>query len=302
MLGTLSGDVETVKAILALQPDLEKLDRRLNSVLHFAATCEIDIFRSVLRQCLKRVGKQMLYQRNNRNATPLHFACYSEAIDNVLYMLRIGLNADCLVIEPPIDLRSINSHPSIVSDRSFVVKTLQSDPLSISAQPNSISSDTVSTTTTLDEARPIIKLKSSRSNQKLTSNTLEVAFTDEMLEDMDVDDIKNGGSPLHWCMYRRTLERLLQYDLRLDAIDLNHESALFRSVSKHRLRCMLYLLNAGADPNMSNMFGNGCLHEAVLKADIPAVQALVCWDCQLDNKNQEGNRSSLIDRKVNEGI
>lgn len=241
----------------------------------------------------------MLYQRNNRNATPLHFACYSEAIDNVLYMIQLGLVADVLVIEPPFDARSPltsslpigpDSTKCIRNSRLNIVNETHQDLLPISARSSTINVETLSTQSSgSDDVNP----KSSgslRSPAKLiASNSIEIPFSNEMLEDLDVDDIKLGGSPLHWCMYRRTLERLLQYDLRLDAIDLNHETALFRCVSKHRLRCMLHLLNAGADPNLPNLVGNTCLHEAVMRADIPAVQALICWNCDVNAKNHDGH-------------
>ena len=314
MVATQAGDLNTLRAILALNPDLDRIDKKLHNVLHFAAVGERDVFQLVLQHCIQKVGKQMLYMRNNRNATPLHFACYAEAFENVFNMIELGLSASILTLEPPLEFatlpepESINIKGQDSSSLSRVtrMKLLNSQMNPLSGQTKAPFVDgtpkmdtTGSSSDVTSEGKPDSpqasatdlenRLKANRIALTLMQQEPPVVFDQDMIDDFDLEDIKNGGSPLHWCKYRRTLEKLLEYDFPLNAIDLNHESALFRCVAKHRLRCMMYLLNAGADCNIQNVTGNTCLHEAVQRADIPAVQALVCWDCDLNIRNSKGH-------------
>lgn len=253
MLAILSYDLDTIKAILALRPKVHLNDRRGNNVLHFTAICHLAIWSPVFQHCMQTGhAYKLLARRNNKLVTPVHFLCYSKNFENMVELLKVGLTVELLTIEPPYVIRKRDKH--------LKRKRKKQENDSKRKSPE-------------NEARDELKL---------------VQFSDEMIADLKLEDMIYGGTPLHWCQYRRTLERLIEYEFNVNAYDLNKETALTKCIRDNRFKCLVILLNAGANPNLVNKKGNTSLHEAVLSRDIAAVQACVCWDAKLDVKNKAG--------------
>lgn len=245
MLGILSNDLDTIKAILSMSPTINLHDRRGNNVLHFAAICPLNVWSPVFRYCLARGhAYELLAKKNNKLVTPVHFLCYSKNFENIVELLKIGLTVELLTIEPPYIIRR-------------------------KARQN--------------EGKPDKKGSKDEEDRKRI-----VQFTEEMIADLKFEDMIYGGTPLHWCQYKRTLERLIEYEFDVNAYDLNKETAITKCIQDNRLKCLVMLLNAGANPNLTNKKGNTSLHEAVLSRDVAAVQACICWDAHLDQVNKAG--------------
>lgn len=249
MLAILSNDMDTIKAILSMCPIIHLHDRRGNNVLHFAAICPLRIWSPVFRYCLQRGhAYELLAKQNNKLVTPVHFLCYSKNFENIVELLKIGLTVELLTIEPPYVIRK-------------------------QARQNNAKQNQ-------KERRDEDEWPADRKRM--------VQFTDEMISDLKFEDMIYGGTPLHWCQYKRTLERLIEYEFDVNAYDLNKETAVTKCIRDNRFKCLVMLLNAGADPNLVNKLGNTSLHEAVLSKDVAAVQACVCWDVRLDELNKAG--------------
>ncbi|CAO1408014.1 unnamed protein product [Diamesa serratosioi] len=100
-------------------------------------------------------------------------------------------------------------------------------------------------------------------------------------------DMKNGGTPLHWASSREVLEALIQRGCYIDSLDFNERTALHVMVAKNRLECIVSLLAHEAECDLRDKDGNTALHIAVEKKLIPIVQCLVVFGCDINMKNKQ---------------
>ena len=261
MLAILSNELDTIKSILNLNPRISLEDRRGNNVLHFAAICSPKIWSPVFKYCMSfNYGYRLLSKRNNKFVTPIHFVCYSKKFENIIELLKIGLPVELLTVEPPYVIRKKieQEEKNLLAYQKAIIKEIRNEDSESSLDRFEIGD------------KPLVQ------------------FTGEMISDLKFEDMVYGGTPLHWCQHKRTLDRLIEYEFNVNAFDLNNETAITKCIKGNRLKCLVILLNAGADPNLINKQGNTSLHEAVLSRDIAAVQACICWDVKLDLKNKAG--------------
>lgn len=108
---------------------------------------------------------------------------------------------------------------------------------------------------------------------------------------LNTQDMKNGGTPLHWAASREVLESLIQRGCYINALDFNGRTALHVMVSKNRLECIVSLLAHEAEIDLRDKDGNTPLHIAVEKKLIPIVQCLVVFGCDFDAKNKHEQSS-----------
>lgn len=101
-------------------------------------------------------------------------------------------------------------------------------------------------------------------------------------------DMKNGGTPLHWSSSREILIELIDRGCDVDAINFEEKSALHVMVERNRLECVVALLAAEAEIDLKDNKGNTALHLAIEKKLIPIVQCLVVFGCDIDVVNGEG--------------
>ncbi|KAK3917368.1 85/88 kDa calcium-independent phospholipase A2 [Frankliniella fusca] len=101
-------------------------------------------------------------------------------------------------------------------------------------------------------------------------------------------DMKFGGTPLHWCCSREVLESLLEKKCHINAVNFDGRTALHIMILRKRLDCTMALLSNGADANIGDNEGNTPLHLAVTCRNLTAVQALVVFGASLNYKNHKG--------------
>lgn len=99
-------------------------------------------------------------------------------------------------------------------------------------------------------------------------------------------DMKNGGTPLHWASSREVLESLIQRGCYINSLDFNGRTALHVMVSKNRLECVVSLLAHECDIDIRDKDGNVPLHIAVEKRFIPIVQCLLVFGADPEAKNK----------------
>lgn len=102
-------------------------------------------------------------------------------------------------------------------------------------------------------------------------------------------DMKNGGTPLHWSSSREILLELIDRGCDIDAVNFEEKSALHVMVERNRLECVVALLAHDADIDLKDSKGNTPLHLAIQKKLVPIVQCLVVFGCDFDIPNGEGN-------------
>lgn len=101
-------------------------------------------------------------------------------------------------------------------------------------------------------------------------------------------DMKYGGTPLHWSCSREIVESLLEKKCHINALNFDGRSALHLMVMRKRLDCVMALICNGADANIGDCNGNTPLHLAVINRNTTAAQALVVFGASLNYKNHKG--------------
>lgn len=82
-----------------------------------------------------------------------------------------------------------------------------------------------------------------------------IKFNRQMIEDMDIEEIKFGGTPLHWTKNKRTMDKLISKKIDVNAVNAKRETALHVMVRKFRIKCLLSLLYNNANVNARDKTG-----------------------------------------------
>ncbi|CAH2090871.1 unnamed protein product [Euphydryas editha] len=101
-------------------------------------------------------------------------------------------------------------------------------------------------------------------------------------------DMKRGGTPLHWAISREVLEALAERNCDIHAKNFDGRTALHMMVLRGRLECAIALLSRGAEHSIGDNEGNTPLHLAVKQKNITIVQALIVFGADLEAKNNAG--------------
>ncbi|XP_047534908.1 85/88 kDa calcium-independent phospholipase A2 [Vanessa atalanta] len=101
-------------------------------------------------------------------------------------------------------------------------------------------------------------------------------------------DMKRGGTPLHWAISREVLEALADKNCDIHAKNFDGRTALHMMVLRGRLECAIALLSRGAEHSIGDNEGNTPLHLAVKQKNITLVQALIVFGADLEAKNKAG--------------
>ncbi|XP_063980482.1 85/88 kDa calcium-independent phospholipase A2 [Diachasmimorpha longicaudata] len=117
------------------------------------------------------------------------------------------------------------------------------------------------------------------------------------------EDMKFGGTPLHWSSSREVLNALIEMHCDIDAVNFDGKTALHIMVMRKRLECVVALLSHMASVNMVDNEGNTPLHIAVGKGGtLSIVQTLLGFGGDLNAKNFKGETPRhLVDLKSSEG-
>lgn len=101
-------------------------------------------------------------------------------------------------------------------------------------------------------------------------------------------DMKHGGTPLHWSSSREVLNSLIERGCDVNLVNFNGQTPLHVMVARDRLECVVALLAHEAEINVVDNSGNTPLHIAVEKKLIPLVQCLVVFGADVNKTNKEG--------------
>ncbi|XP_014284806.1 85/88 kDa calcium-independent phospholipase A2 [Halyomorpha halys] len=101
-------------------------------------------------------------------------------------------------------------------------------------------------------------------------------------------EMKYGGTPLHWAASKEVIDALLDRNCDIDALNFASRTALHVMVLKNRLECVVALLSREADMSIADSNGDTALHLAVKERNIPIVQALIVFGADLALLNNDG--------------
>ncbi|XP_021919753.1 85/88 kDa calcium-independent phospholipase A2 isoform X2 [Zootermopsis nevadensis] len=124
-----------------------------------------------------------------------------------------------------------------------------------------------------------------------SSSTVSPGFVDflhEKSNKLHTQDMKFGGTPLHWSCSREVIETLINMGCDINSRNFDGRTALHIMVVRSRLECVVALLSHEANPNISDHDGNTPLHLAVTQGSFAIVQALVVFGADVSYRNNGG--------------
>ncbi|KAB7499567.1 85/calcium-independent phospholipase A2 [Armadillidium nasatum] len=109
------------------------------------------------------------------------------------------------------------------------------------------------------------------------------------------DDMKNGGTPLHWATSRQMTNALVELGCKINAGNFKGATALHNMVQHDRLPCVVAILSWGAEANRKDKDGNTPIH---LVGSPSVLQALLSFgaDPSITNNKGENARHSVATR------
>ncbi|KAK6645499.1 hypothetical protein RUM43_001776 [Polyplax serrata] len=103
------------------------------------------------------------------------------------------------------------------------------------------------------------------------------------------DDIKHGGTPLHWACSREVIQALVSNNCDINSLNFDQRTALHVMVLRNRLDCLVTLLSLKADCNIGDKDGNTPLHLAVKEGNEACVKTLLIFGADMTCVNNSGH-------------
>lgn len=106
---------------------------------------------------------------------------------------------------------------------------------------------------------------------------------------MYFQDIKNGGTPLHWAKSKEIVVALIEAGCHVDAKNFKGDTALHAMTHHGRLDCAMALVAHGANIDAKDAEGNTCLHIACEAGYDTIIKALIVFEADtsiLNDKNE----------------
>lgn len=253
-----------VQSILLLSPKLDLLDEEENNMVHAAALTNRDIISSVCNSIQSRSVTALPNESSNLTV-PDEASRAKEPVTLIKLLNTKNRN---------------NFTPLYLAakaDKPDCVKEL----LKYGADVNGAA---------IDEQHPP---RREDSFQDLSDNKLISKLNDR--------DMKNGGTPLHWCKSAEVVEMLVDMDCNLNARNFHGETALHLMITRNNLPCVLTMLSHGADVNaaISGKDGSSPLHLAVKTNDISMVQSIIVFGANVDALNGSGESARHLAATAN---
>ncbi|XP_075228914.1 calcium-independent phospholipase A2 VIA isoform X2 [Lycorma delicatula] len=135
----------------------------------------------------------------------------------------------------------------------------------------------------------IAATKSNFASQQAAGPGCVADFMKDNPNKLSVQDMKHGGTPLHWSSSREVIEALVDRNCDVNAVNFNGRTALHVMVIRNRLDCVVALLSRHAEINMGDEDGNTALHLAIKVKNVAIVQALLVFGADLSYLNMEGH-------------
>lgn len=113
-------------------------------------------------------------------------------------------------------------------------------------------------------------------------------FLQENPNTLSQEDMKFGGTPLHWSCSREVVNTLVDRNCNINAVNFEKRTALHIMVLRNRLECVVALSSRQAEMDLGDHEGNSPLHLAVMKGNVSIIQALIIFGANLEVLNNAG--------------
>ncbi|XP_075557193.1 calcium-independent phospholipase A2 VIA isoform X1 [Dermacentor variabilis] len=262
-----------------------------------------------LVDCFKntRVAAQISEPAQDTMATPLHVAVRAQKLNSVQALMAM---------DAPLNLTDHNGdtiyHAAAVTTKELI-KALGSRPAPV-AVINQVNNDGYTPlqlaclTDKPECVRELLKegadVNSASVNlaDRNNSTCLGRDNVEQNVHNFQIEDMKHGGTPLHWAKTTQCLETMIDLGCDLDAKNFQGNTALHIMVARGRLSCVISLLSHGANVNAIGSDGDSPLHVAVRVAvpnhenwsifleqsDVSLIHALIVFGADVNQRNQKG--------------
>ncbi|XP_054923715.1 85/88 kDa calcium-independent phospholipase A2 isoform X5 [Dermacentor andersoni] len=247
-----------------------------------------------LVDCFKntRVAAQISEPAQDTMATPLHVAVRAQKLNSVQALMAM---------DAPLHLTDHNGdtiyHAAAVTTKELI-KALGSRPAPV-AVINQVNNDGYTPlqlaclTDKPECVRELLKegadVNSASVNlaDRNNSTCLGRDNVEQNVHNFQIEDMKHGGTPLHWAKTTQCLETMIDLGCDLDAKNFQGNTALHIMVARGRLSCVISLLSHGANVNAIGSDGDSPLHVAV-RSDVSLIHALIVFGADVNQRNQKG--------------
>ncbi|XP_065308723.1 85/88 kDa calcium-independent phospholipase A2 isoform X3 [Dermacentor albipictus] len=247
-----------------------------------------------LVDCFKntRVAAQISEPAQDTMATPLHVAVRAQKLNSVQALMAM---------DAPLNLTDHNGdtiyHAAAVTTKELI-KALGSRPAPV-AVINQVNNDGYTPlqlaclTDKPECVRELLKegadVNSASVNlaDRNNSTCLGRDNVEQNVHNFQLEDMKHGGTPLHWAKTTQCLETMIDLGCDLDAKNFQGNTALHIMVARGRLSCVISLLSHGANVNAIGSDGDSPLHVAV-RSDVSLIHALIVFGADVNQRNQKG--------------
>ncbi|XP_077490325.1 85/88 kDa calcium-independent phospholipase A2-like isoform X2 [Amblyomma americanum] len=263
-----------------------------------------------LVECFKnaRVAAQISVAAQDTLATPLHVAVRAQKLNSVQVLMAM---------DAPLSLTDHNGdtiyHAAAVTTKELI-KALGARPAPV-AVINQVNNDGYTPlqlaclTDKPECVRELLKegadVNSASVNlaDRNNSTCLGRDHVEQNVHNFQLEDMKHGGTPLHWAKTTQCLETMIELGCDLDAKNFQGNTALHIMVARGRLSCVISLLSHGANVNAIGSDGDSPLHVAVRvvkgnkkarqkaeppKSDVSLIHALIVFGADVNQRNQKG--------------
>ncbi|KAK3863829.1 hypothetical protein Pcinc_030432 [Petrolisthes cinctipes] len=233
--------------------------------------------------------------------TPLHLAVKNSHIDVISYLLERNVSVDAVDIKGNsvyhIAATSNEAIIKLVTKRECFLLNLPNEagktPLHLACEgdrPECVKAllcagADVNVAATHDSTLPIHTAMAA--NSSLCAKEIIAMYPNQL----NVTDMKHGGTPLHWATSREIITAMADLGCIINAKNFHGHTALHKMVENKRLDCVLTLLSRGADVNVSDNEGITPLHKAKSSS---VLQALLVFGADPSIENNQGSTARHI--------
>lgn len=280
-----------------------------------------------LVDCFKnqRVTAQICEPAQDTKATPLHIAVRAQKLASVQVLMAM---------EVPLDMADHNGdtvyHAAAVTTKEVIkALTMRPAPPAVINQVNFDGYTPLQLACLTDKPECVRELlkegadvnSASVSVAEKLSTCLGRDHVEQNVHNFQIEDMKHGGTPLHWAKTTQCLETMIGLGCDMDARNFQGNTALHIMVARGRLSCVVSLLSRGANVNSVGSDGDTPLHIAVRvavpnhenwslfleqvvkgnkkkspkleppKSDVSLIQALIVFGADVNLANDKGESS-----------
>lgn len=123
---------------------------------------------------------------------------------------------------------------------------------------------------------------SAKEQKNIITSQIGAPASKHLFDDFDTREMQLGGTGLHWCKSRKSLDKLIRIGLPLDSRNNKQETAVHVAIRRKKLPVLIGLLIHGAKIDCKDEHGQTPLILASKMADIYACQVLLVYDADVN--------------------